>query len=117
MTGHFTNLFFLFKRVVNKARVQLSRIGRYKKKDNNYWESLRNQYSGQRGFIIGNGPSLRVEDLDSLQGEITIASNKIYMIFPKTPWRPTFYTIADTILWPKINGEVEDKFSIIHIPD
>lgn len=51
----------------------------------------------KRCFFIGNGPSLRVEDLDVLQkrGEITFAFNRIYNIFDQTTWRPTFYISQD----------------------
>ena len=54
----------------------------------------RDKYKGQRCFVIGNGPNLRVRDLDILRekGEFSIASNKIYKIFDKTDWRPSIYT-------------------------
>ncbi|WP_165443954.1 6-hydroxymethylpterin diphosphokinase MptE-like protein [Lachnoclostridium sp. Marseille-P6806] len=55
----------------------------------------RNLYEGKRCFIIGNGPSLSAEDLDKLRDEITFGFNKIYLIFPKTEWRPTFYCVQD----------------------
>ena len=53
-------------------------------------------YLGKRCFIIGNGPSLNSDDLDKLCGEITFASNRIYYMFDKTCWRPTFYCIQDS---------------------
>jgi hypothetical protein len=58
---------------------------------------LKNKYSGRRCFIIGNGPSLKSEDLDRLHlnNEITFAANKISQIFDKTKWRPTFYAVFD----------------------
>jgi hypothetical protein len=56
---------------------------------------LKNKYRGERCFIIGNGPSLKPEDLERLKGETTFASNKIYKIFNKTTWRPTFYMVVD----------------------
>jgi hypothetical protein len=59
---------------------------------------LKNKYKGKRCFIIGNGPSLRQEDLERLKGEYTFASNKIYKIFNKTSWRPTFYMVVDPIV-------------------
>ncbi len=43
---------------------------------------LYNIHSGKRCFIIGNGPSLKSEDLDKLRDEISFASNGIYLIFP-----------------------------------
>lgn len=56
-----------------------------------------NKYAGQRCFLIGNGPSLRAEDLTRLHegGEISFAFNRVYNIFDQTPWRPTFYISQD----------------------
>ncbi len=67
-------------------------------KNNNKILGLKNKYKGERCFIIGNGPSLKSEDLERLKGEITFASNKIYKIFDKTTWRPTFYMVVDPIV-------------------
>lgn len=52
---------------------------------------------GKRCFIVGNGPSLRAEDLSKIEenGDIAFACNKIYKIFPKTIWRPDFYFLID----------------------
>ena len=59
--------------------------------------AYRNKYAGQRCFFIGNGPSLRAEDLTRLHeaGEITFGFNRVYNIFDQTPWRPTFYISQD----------------------
>ena len=59
---------------------------------------LKNKYNGKRCFIIGNGPSLTPKDLEMLKGEYTFASNKVYKIFNKTTWRPTFYMVVDPIV-------------------
>ncbi len=61
---------------------------------------FKDKYKGQRCFIIGNGPSLRAEDLQKLHEnhEITFACNKIYNIFDQTDWRPDFYFIFDVWL-------------------
>ena len=57
----------------------------------------KNKYKGKRCFLIGNGPSLRNEDLTRLyeNNEITFAFNRIYNIFDETKWRPTFYISQD----------------------
>jgi hypothetical protein len=54
-------------------------------------------HGGRRCFVIGNGPSLRTDDLDRLRthGEITFASNRIDRAFPYTDWRPDYYTATD----------------------
>lgn len=58
---------------------------------------LRRKYAGRRCFLIGNGPSLKAEDLTTLRehGEICFAFNRIYNIFDDTPWRPDFYLSQD----------------------
>ncbi|MEH7129314.1 6-hydroxymethylpterin diphosphokinase MptE-like protein [Neobacillus drentensis] len=58
-------------------------------------KKLRNKHKGGRCFIVGNGPSLTVEDLDKLKNETTFAFNRIYYIFDKTDWRPTYYCCED----------------------
>lgn len=57
----------------------------------------KDKFVGQRCFFIGNGPSLRAEDLTRLQnaGEVTFAFNRIYNIFDQTQWRPTYYISVD----------------------
>ena len=59
--------------------------------------AYKGKYAGQRCFLVGNGPSLRAEDLTKLHehGEITFAFNRVYNIFDQTPWRPTFYISQD----------------------
>ena len=58
-------------------------------------EKLHNSKEGKRCFIIGNGPSLRVEDLEKLKDEETFAANSIFKVFDKTDWRPTYYVVQD----------------------
>lgn len=68
----------------------------------------------QRGFIIGNGPSLTAKDLDLLQDEITFAANKIYLYSPETRYRPTYYASVDLIFlehfYPNILAIEAPKF-------
>jgi hypothetical protein len=60
-------------------------------------QSLKDRHKGERCFFIGNGPSLRAEDLSLLYGnhEITFGFNRIYNIFEETQWRPTYYISQD----------------------
>lgn len=57
----------------------------------------KNIHKGKRIFVIGTGPSLRLEDLDTLyrNHEICIACNKIYRIYDKTPWRADYFGFLD----------------------
>lgn len=60
---------------------------------------LKDKHKGERCFVIGNGPSLTAEDLELLKGEITFAANRIYMLFDRTDWRPTYYFCVDNMLY------------------
>jgi len=59
--------------------------------------SFSSSVHGGRCFIIGNGPSLLVEDLEILHktNQVTFAVNSIYKVFDKTIWRPTYYFVLD----------------------
>ena len=65
-----------------------------------YMASIRNTHLGESCFIIGNGPSLTVEDLNTLhdRGIDTFAVNRIYQIFPQTRWRPTYFVSTDAVM-------------------
>ena len=59
---------------------------------------LRRTHAGRRGVIIGNGPSLQIADLGRLKSEVTFASNKIYLAYDQTDWRPTYYSVEDHLV-------------------
>jgi hypothetical protein len=68
---------------------------------------LADRHAGQRAFIIGAGPSLRVEDLALLEGEVTFACNKIYLAFDQVSWRPTYYSVVDPFVAEHNRAEIE----------
>lgn len=63
-------------------------------------EKYKDIHKGKRIFIIGNGPSLRMEDLNTLHEhrEICIASNKIYKAYRQTEWRADYIGFTDWII-------------------
>jgi hypothetical protein len=70
------------------------------------WEALRASVAGHDTWlVVGNGPSLKVEDLEALRGIPAIASNKINLLYKKTDWRPTLYTSTDPLLLFKFPRE------------
>lgn len=58
------------------------------------WKKI---HDGESCFIVGNGPSLQMEDLEKLQkrGIDSYGMNLIYKIFNNTKWRPTYYVFSD----------------------
>lgn len=78
-------------------------------------ERYKGIHEGKRMFIIGNGPSLRVSDLDTLHknNELCIAFNNIYRVYDKTEWRADYIGMSDPnvienylINMPNIPGEL-----------
>lgn len=99
---------FLFSRDIQNSklfRTLVFPIGALRKltlsrsyKKSGYPEMIREYkdcHRGERCFIIGNGPSLTGEDLDRIASEYTFAANKIYTIYDRTIWRPTYYLCMD----------------------
>lgn len=76
------------------------------------WERLKHERIPDRIFIIGNGPSLQVSDLNTLHShqEHSFAFNKIYLAFENTSYRPTYYIVED-ILVAKNNKQSIDKLN------
>ena len=83
---------------------------------------IKDSHKGNICFIIGNGPSLKAEDLSKLYelGIPTFAANRVYKIFDKTKWRPTYYFCEDPIIIRDIEGDINEivcpyKFIPIHL--
>ncbi len=80
---------------------------------------LKDSHKGERCFVIGNGPSLTVEDLSLLEKEKTFAANRIFYIYDKTNWRPTYYCAQDDVViddimtkLPEVKEQCEKMFLI-----
>ena len=78
-------------------------------------QKLKGKYAGKRCFIIGNGPSLSPEDLDKLVDEYTFAFNRIYYIFDKTAWRPTFYCTQDDKIAVSSIAEINSRIDTPYV--
>ncbi len=81
-----------------------------------FFAGLKNKFQGKRGFVIGNGPSLRLEDLELLKNEVTLAANKVYLAFDKVSWRPTYLTIVDPLVWQKVQDDIWKHHNHVLIP-
>ena len=68
---------------------------------------FKNIHKGERCFIVGNGPSLTASDMDLIKNEISFGANRIYDLYPKTQWRPTYYGVQDFFVLDEISKEIE----------
>ncbi len=77
--------------------------------------SYKNKHKGERCFLVGNGPSLKVSDLEGLQakGEITFGCNLVTKIFDDTTWRPDYYFLIDRICAKYRSEEINDAIGNI----
>lgn len=60
-------------------------------------KKLKNVFAGERCFIIGNGPSLTVNDLEKVKNEITMGCNGIIDLAKICDWKPTCFFFEDSI--------------------
>jgi len=95
------------QRVWDQIRFEMAGSGIYLSENEKKLANFRNKHAGKRCFIIGNGPSLKIENLDRLQEEITFAANKIYLAFDKTNWRPTYYAVTDDMVAKQNYDEIK----------
>jgi len=60
-------------------------------------KEFHNIHYGKKCFVIGNGPSLTLADLEKIRenGICSFASNSIFNCFSKTLWRPDYYFVVD----------------------
>src|ERR1044072_447111 len=59
-------------------------------------ETFRDRHRGQRCFVIGNGPSLKEQDLARLEGEVTFATNSFYLHpLAQEHLLPSYYLLSD----------------------
>lgn len=61
---------------------------------------------GERCFIIATGPSLTMEDLQSLKNEYTFGMNSITKKYTVTDFRPTYYGIQDHLVYASMEKEI-----------
>lgn len=83
-------------------------------------KKFKNIHKGKRCFIIGNGPSLKAEDLTTIyqNNDISFAFNRIFYIIPQTTWQPTYYMSQDERMLSGHEKEVENiptKYKFIPI--
>jgi hypothetical protein len=59
---------------------------------------LKDVHKGKRGFIIGNGPSLKQTELGKLKGEFTFGLNRVYLMFPELGFGTTYFVSVNDLV-------------------
>lgn len=63
-------------------------------------KKYKDKYKGRKCFVIGNGPSLKYEDLERIGNNhiVSFGSNRIFEIYETTWWRPNYYVASDGLV-------------------
>jgi hypothetical protein len=69
---------------------------------------LKNLHAGKRCFIIGNGPSAKMQNLHLLRDEIAIAVNSFYCHPDAKTVDPDYWILADPTYWEKPDYRLAD---------
>lgn len=72
----------------------------------------KDKHKGKRCVIVGNGPSLNKTNLNLLENEITFGLNKIFLLFPKVKFRPTYLVCGV----PDVIKQCKEKYKKLSIP-
>jgi hypothetical protein len=72
-------------------------------------EGLRNSFAGKTAWLIGNGPSVSLPDLEKLQGALTFCFNRFYLAYPDLAFRPTFTVTGDEQMIEDFGQEIVDN--------
>ncbi|MHC1740446.1 MAG: 6-hydroxymethylpterin diphosphokinase MptE-like protein [Anaerolineaceae bacterium] len=76
-----------------------SRLNPWRRESIKKLNALRNSHSGERCFIIGNGPSLKNTDLLKLKNEFTFGMNRFYLAFPELGFSTSLLlTVNDLVI-------------------
>ncbi len=92
-----------------QARMQMYQSKHYENtKHGKIIAGYKDKHKGERCFIIGNGPSLSADDLQVLHDHniVTFGTNRVYNIFDKTDWRPTYFVSEDIIILKDIQETI-----------
>ena len=67
---------------------------------------LHDRHAGKRGFIIGNGPSLKQMDLRPLRDEITFGLNRITLMFDRLGFETTYHVVVNPLVISQCAAEI-----------
>lgn len=98
-----------FRFIKVKWKGLLRRTGLVRTENDKRLAAYHNAHQGGRCFLIGNGPSLTIADLNLLQGEISFSCNLIYKIFDLTDWRPTYHFLIDGLFAQNYDKEIAEQ--------
>lgn len=102
----FMSCIFSIRQVKFWSKYIIRILGINGKYDYTRLKKFKNIHLGERCFIVGTGPSLKMEDLEKIKNEVSFSVNSIVLSFPDTMWRPTYYAIQDRFGYEKLKDAI-----------
>ncbi len=73
------------------------------------FKRFQDKHKGQMAVIIGNGPSVRLDELEQLEPFVTFACNRFHLCYDKTSFRPTYTVVVDNQMVNDFGDEIAEK--------
>lgn len=78
------------------------------KTNQRHLQRFRNKHENQRCFVIANGPSLAGMDLTLLKNEVTFGMNRLYLIFDKMGFVPTYHSVVNELVIQQFATDLDE---------
>lgn len=75
-----------------------ARFHPWRRKSIQHLGEIRNKYQGERCFVLGNGPSLKVTDVSLIQNEFTFGMNRVYLAFEEWGFKTSFLVAVNDLV-------------------
>lgn len=103
----------IYNRILLTPHLSVNKLSFYFSEDITNYSSTRvllstikDIHSQKRCFLIGNGPSVRLADLEFLKNEITFCCNRFHLCYRDTSFRPTYIVSADDFMIKDFGMEI-----------
>ncbi|MCP5054536.1 MAG: DUF115 domain-containing protein, partial [bacterium] len=96
-------------RILWHSQVLFTHLGLYHKCDLSRLKSFKDIHRGKTAFLVGSGPSVRLEDLEKLGDPITFCFNRFHLAYESLTFRPTYTVTADLGMIRDFGAEIIEK--------
>ena len=70
---------------------------------------LADRHRGETAWFIGNGPSVKIDDLNALEGKLVFAFNRFHLSYGSTRLRPTYTVTGDQQVIEDFGQQIVDQ--------
>jgi len=74
-----------------------------------YLHRMKDLHKNKIGFLIGNGKSVRLQDLEDIDSGVTFCCNRFHLIYDQTVFRPDYTVVSDPQVLNDFGQEIVDN--------